>query len=1005
MIFINYRKSDSTPVATVLEIELKRAFGDDAVFRDESGIEGGDHWRTVLSQKVDACRAMLVLIGKGWQEAKVEKGKRQGFLRLGEPEDFVRLEIASALKADKIVIPIFIDGTQMPDREWLENFELQGLSDVQGNALRYEDFKLHLGKLVSLLREKAPDLPHPSIPPVLGTPTKPTEISRSYIEWLTKQCADITPFAMEPAQGLSVCLQDVYVPPLTSRRFDRMMDGMLPDSTTRKRGKRKPKQPVEPKEDGDEAKPQLLLSVLGESSLYVSGDPGTGKTTFCRWIGWLAATGKAPQFRVDDPEYHETLPGTLCGKLPVLVRLREIGEFLVDKSAASKPLPLQSALNKWVTGTKPGGLSWNDVKSHLDHGSLLLILDGVDEVPLSSGDDAGGPSPRELFLSALSNAAPEWIKLGNRILITSRPYGLEPDQVRQLEKAGLPEARLEPLPEALQDLLATRWFVALEKTLDEGRDVSTAMLKQARGLSEDVARMTANPLLLTAICVIYSSGKELPQDRHHLYDRIVDTALYSRFPRDKNLITKVRGRLAAIALGMHTGHPIEPGRKSPAREVHHVELDAILSDYIKANPETESEVMLVEGAREELLNRSGLLLSSRSQHAAFSHWSFQEFLAAERMTTICHANEDQLFKQICDWSSLAGWRPTLSFLFDRRVAQLGWQSGTPLIKRAVAEIEKRSLAKSLGLACCAADAVGLLLDLKLNLQGELLAPFRKVCLAAIEQEVELKPRIDLAKALGRIGDSRVANDIRNTDDKNIWVTVQPGEYPLGDAGLQEEMRKELGDANFALTPGLAKIAKPFRLSRFPVTNGQFAVFLSEKGYENKSFWDDEGWKWLQENKICEPACWQDPKWNGFTQPVVGVSWYEANAFCRWAKCRLPTEQEWEAAARGTKGTIYPWGNEWEEGICNTDEIQLRGTTPVGSFPRSIAACGAHDMAGNVWEWCADWWDNKKKTSRVVRGGSWGYDSRLARSAIRNGSTPDNRLNNIGFRVVSLRQDS
>ena len=961
----------------------------------------------ILEKLTDSC-AVLVVIGKDWESARFEKGKLKHKLRLDDPEDWVRLEIKNALAGRKTLIPVLLNGVERPDREWLANFELQELSDAQSVELRVgrsKDFQSGFDDLVALLRKKCPTLPQVDVPAETEPATTPTEISPSYIEWLKEQCADITPFAMEPAQGLSVCLQDVYIPPLTSRRFDRMMDGLLSDSKTGKRGKRKPKQPVEPKEDGDEAKPQLLLSVLGESSLYVSGDPGTGKTTFCRWVGWLAAAGKEPQFRVDDPEYHETLPGTLCGKLPVLVRLREIGEFLVDKSVASKPLPLQAALKEWVTETKPGQLSWNDVKSHLDHGSLLLILDGVDEVPLSSGDPASGLSPRELFLTALSSAAPEWLKLGNRILITSRPYGLEPDQVRQIEKAGLPEARLEPLPVVLQDLLATRWFVALEKTLDEGRDVSTAMLKQARGLSEDVARMTANPLLLTAICVIYSSGKELPQDRHHLYDRIVDTALYSRFPRDKNLITKVRGRLAAIALGMHTGQPIEPGRMSPAREVHHVELDAILSDYIKANPETESEVMLVDGAREELLNRSGLLLSSRSKHAAFSHWSFQEFLAAERMTTICHANEDQLFKQICEWSSLIGWRPTLSFLFDRRVAQLGWQSGTPLIKRAVAEIEKRSLAKSVGLACCAADAVGLLLDLKLNLQEELLAPFRTVCLAAIDQEVELKPRIDLARALGRIGDPRVANDLRDAEDPNTWVTVQPGKYPLGDAEIQKEFEEQFGESNFAMTPSIVTIAEPLRISRYPVTNGQIAVFLNQKGYETKSYWDDEGWEWRQKNKVFEPEYWQNPTWNGPTQPVVGVSWYEANAFCRWANCRLPTEQEWEAAARGPKGTVYPWGNESKVGICNSAEADIGVTTPVGSFPSTVASCGTQDMAGNVWEWCADWRDATKKIFRAVRRGSCKFLLSYARSAFRFGGTPSERNSEFGFRVVSLRQDS
>ena len=1004
MIFISYRIADSNTAATLLERELKRVFGENVVFRDKTGIEGGDPWRKKILKHVTECCAMLVVIGKEWRTVKCEGGKLDGFPRLHNPDDWVRLEISTALKAEKTLIPIRLDGVPMPDGDWLGNVDLQGLSDFQGNVLRTDDFKDDFDKLVALLRKKCPELRTKKAPRNTKAQLAPTKIPPTYIEWLTDQCTDIVPFAMEPAQGLSVCLKDVYVPPLTSPRHDRTIDGLLPDSKGGKRRQREPKQPAATKGNGEENKPQLLLSVLGENSLYVSGDPGTGKTTFCRWVGWLAATGQEPKFLVDHPEYHETLPTTLRGKLPVLVRLSELGDYFGEKPAhsstpqrrsrakpaASKLRSLGEALNEWVTATTPGGLTWNDVKSHLDHGSLLLILDGVDEVPLGSGDDASGPSPRELFLTALSNAAPEWIKLGNRILITSRPYGLEPDQVRQLERAGLPEARLEPLPLPLQDMLATRWFVALSKTPAKGREVAAAMLKQARGLSEDVAAMTANPLLLTAICVIYSSGKELPQDRHHLYDRIVETALYSRFPRDKNLIARVRGRLAAIALGMHTGQPIEPGRKSPAREVHHVELDAILDDYIKENPEIESSEsgesreMRVIKAREELLNFSGLLSSSRSQHAAFSHWSFQEFLAAERMTTICKASEAQLFKKICEWSSLVGWRPTLSFLFDRRVAQLGWQSGTPLLKKMVTKINKRSIAGSIGLACCASDAMGILLDRKLTLQEDLLAPFRTICLAAIDQEAELKPRIDLARTLGHIGDPRISSDIH--DEKN-WVTVEAGPYFYG-----EDKRP-------------IQIEQPFRLSKYLVTNAQFAGFVKASGYKEQSLWDQEGWEWRQACKIEEPRFWEDPKWNGSTQPVVGVSWFEADAFCRWADCRLPTEQEWEAAARGPKGNVYPWGDEWIDGICNTGEAELRVTTPVGSFPSSVAKCGAHDMAGNVWEWCASWWDEKKKEFRVVRGGSWSYDSWYARSAVRYWYSPVSRGLNFGFRVVSLRQDS
>lgn len=155
--------------------------------------------------------------------------------------------------------------------------------------------------------------------------------------------------------------------------------------------------------------------------------------------------------------------------------------------------------------------------------------------------------------------------------------------------------------------------------------------------------------------------------------------------------------------------------------------------------------------------------------------------------------------------------------------------------------------------------------------------------------------------------------------------------------------------------------------------------------------------------MTEPELWRDSKWNGPTQPVVGVSWWEADAFCRWAGCRLPTEREWEAAARGPEGWDYPWKGEWREGICNSSEADLGVTTPVGIFPDSAAVCGAHDMAGNVWEWCNDIWDPSKLSDpdagRVLRGGSWFNYLHLCRSAIRNFRRPDDRNDFYGFRAA------
>ena len=185
--------------------------------------------------------------------------------------------------------------------------------------------------------------------------------------------------------------------------------------------------------------------------------------------------------------------------------------------------------------------------------------------------------------------------------------------------------------------------------------------------------------------------------------------------------------------------------------------------------------------------------------------------------------------------------------------------------------------------------------------------------------------------LGRLGDPRIPS----LRDPSAYVEVPAGTYPYGD-------EKET----------LIKIAASFRLSRYPVTNRQFQDFLEEKGYEKQQWWSDAGWAWLQSEGVTEPALWRDRRWNSPNQPVVGVSFWEAEACSKWAGGRLPREEEWEAAPRGSGGSVYPWGNDWVDGICNTLEAGLGVTSPVGLFPGSRQAeCGIEDLAGNVWEWC------------------------------------------------------
>jgi len=202
----------------------------------------------------------------------------------------------------------------------------------------------------------------------------------------------------------------------------------------------------------------------------------------------------------------------------------------------------------------------------------------------------------------------------------------------------------------------------------------------------------------------------------------------------------------------------------------------------------------------------------------------------------------------------------------------------------------------------------------------------------------------------------------------------------------------------------------FWIDRTEVTNEQYGRFLEyvRATSDHSKCHPDE-----PEGKDHTPALWTDPRWNGPKQPVVGVDWWDAYAYAAWAGKRLPVRGEWERAALGTDERRYPWGNEWDVAKCNSGESAKGVTVEVGSYPQGRSPYGCMDMAGNVYEWCADVSRAENAGSaqgagsdaappaitRLELGSSWADSMHTCVRAAFGWYTPEKRFNNIGFRCV------
>jgi len=771
------------------------------------------------------------------------------------------------------------------------------------------------------------------------------EIPEGYREWVRAfhSTMDIDLLARK-GEVITVSLPEVYIPIETRNPFYKEELEKLRESGAREEVKTKEPPTID------------IEALVGLKNLILlRGDAGMGKTTLVKHLAYTVT--------------HDSCPASLKGYLPVMVFLKDLWSIYRDElRQGRKNLMFEQLMILYLEKNKCK-LAWETISAFLSRRRVLFLIDGLDEAPANLRTELVEIIARFRFDNK-----------ENRFLLTGRPHGI----------AGTAEARfgdglqdIEPLDDRLSANFIKKWFGAVSGRA-EGLGTVTAegMIADIRS-NERIAVFTGNPLLLTAVCILYQDGKRIPEQRADLYNRVIVNLISRRFhdpaqPGKEDEILEFLMRLAFQA---------------QVKNLRVIDMDDALGILRETFPPKQDEKdnhyqRRIADLLEEIEPSCGLFSRRGSGEIEFSHLTFQEFLAARHMV---YMNID------CKDFLAGGWWEETILLY------IGyWSTVSPKKSSGMVEwILKTGKDVNRDIIDVRLLGARALCDLQSSQRDpRVVSLAREEMLRLIESNVDLKKRFQAGEWVGVLGDPRI--DVLNPP----MVLVEAGEFVRGS--------KESKDAK----PVRQIYLDEFMIGKYLVTNAEFKEFIKDGGYENKDYWTPEGWQWREKENISEPRSYHDRMWNGPNFPVVGVSWYEAAAYAAWLskktshKYQLPTEAQWEKAARGSRGFQYPWGNEFDKNKCNSYESELLRTSPVGIFPSGKSPYGCMDMAGNVWEWCSDWYDeNFYKESpkenpmgpadgsfRVLRGGSWVFVAPYCRAASRFDALPADRLVHVGFRL-------
>ena len=864
---------------------------------------------------------------------------------------WVRKEMLFAIKKQKPIIPLLLEAG-LSDEDAFLLLEYQSISFVE------RDFAAAFADLLRALSNLAVPV---ALPPVTrGVPAElPRELVDAYLDRLTLEEL-VSTDKYTPLGGAS----QQHPQPLARQAEMRAVFELMP-----LRLGKAPHEPQAPRKFEN-----AVEEILKRRRAVLLGEPGGGKTTTL----WKLAA-----------ELVERARQNINAPIPLLIRL---GRW----TDAEQDLPVFIAGQLGELGT------------HLDEllktKRAALLLDGLNELPAAQHKDKYRQvqafiQQHPALLAVVSCRALDYtldLKF-DRINITP----LDPPRIQEFVKHYLGGeqgealfwklaggAALRPVWEVWEKAGASfeQFFSAPEIPKTNPDVYSQTSGEQDRLWQEKVRgqhsqhslmELARNPYMLLMLASVYAEQQELPDNRGELFQLFVETLLRrERIPDEEQ--TPLTDGLARVAYEMQM-------RRATAQP------DDETSGALTVLPKT----AVLPWLNERLLYLAGCAsLLSVGDEVRFSHQLLQEYFAAKYMDGEINAGR---------LSAASIWPP------DRWWARTNWEEAAILLAGLHSDdcspvVEWLAEAQpELAARCINRSGAALADATRARLREQwppLLADLKRT--PAAKARAALGRELTLAGLDNRPGVGRTRAGLPDLE----WKEIPGGAFQYG-----------LANDTWAAKP--RKLELPaFWISRYPLTYAQFRCFAEDNGYGDPRWW--EGLAADEDGR--QPA---EQSFKFDNHPRDTVNWYEAIAFCRWLswrwgggydlrkidewKVRLPTEFEWEKAARGPDGRIYPYTGEFDSAKGNVHQTGIGQTSAVGIFPNGASPYGVEEMSGNVWEWCLSDYDKPQEkarnenldtnNNRVLRGGSWFGDVGVARAVGRRYSAPGYRYYNPGFRLA------